>query len=180
VGLAKRVEELYYGFREEHCLQLTHDEFESIYNQIQDGTYKLSPFLVYDVAGKRFYDHFSRVSYFCHRDLRFFPSSTPGYITVVRPNNQDALVLRALAVFLLMLTTDRECNDLDNLFSLFQLNIEKLGDVDRLYRLNVNINFEERLLLLTVKKYVGDGFVFNLVESYLQLPSMVEGGSDLK
>ncbi|XAR51024.1 hypothetical protein NMG60_11005522 [Bertholletia excelsa] len=133
-----------------------------IQEKIVSGLYVLSPLQVKFIK-KEDLTHFLHDTLLECPDIMFKTNSDMIY--VVMPHKDDVLVLMGLALMLFRLS--HGC-------------IPKDGKVKRLYRIDLTASLstmERSLILDRVKPLVGDGSVYELISSFLDLPIIDDDGN---
>ena len=104
-------------------------------------------------------------------------------LKIVIPDNQeDLVVLMALSIMLFRLTygeLPKEGYRLENRVDSFYSSLQEMGKVDRLYRIDLENSLSLipiSLILDKVLPLVGDGPVYKLLSSFLNLPIIDDNG----
>ncbi|XAR51037.1 hypothetical protein NMG60_11005540, partial [Bertholletia excelsa] len=151
-----------------------------IQEKIVSGLYVLSPLQVKFIK-KEDLTHFLHDTLPECPDIMFKTNSNMIY--VVMPHKDDVLVLMGLALMLFRLSHGcipkdgyRFENDVDS----FYYSLQQIGKVKRLYRIDLTASLstmERSLILDRVKPLVGDGSVYELISSFLDLPIIDDDGN---
>lgn len=117
-------------------------------------------------------------------DIQFWTCADPAFISVIIPSNkEDGLILMGLSRMLFRLSygcLPKDGYRLSNLVSSFQESIKKMGIVDRVYKLDLSESLTKipiSLILDKVMPLVGEGSVYKLISSFLNLPIYDEDGN---
>ncbi|XP_044481937.1 uncharacterized 39 kDa protein in mitochondrial S-1 and S-2 DNA-like [Mangifera indica] len=153
-----------------------------IQQKILSGLYVLSPLQVKFIK-KADLTLFLRDTLPDCPDIMLGTGSDPDMISVVMPEKEDLLVLMGLSLMLFRLSHGRLPKDgyrLENLVDSFYYDLQQMGKVDRLYRLDLMASLRIipiSLILDKVKPFVGDGSVYKLISSFLFLPIIDDNGN---
>lgn len=150
--------------------------------QIQHRLYVLSP-LQFRKIKKESFTQFLQDTLSDCPDMMIGTGEDPDRIYVLMPDKADVLVFMGLSLMLFRLShgglpedgyrTNDQCE------ALFK-SLKEMGKVDRLYRLDLKYSLNiipKSLVLDNVKSFVGDGYVYNLISSILNLPIIDEDGN---
>ena len=116
-------------------------------------------------------------------DIMLGTSSDPDILSVVMPSKEDVLVLMGLSLMLFRLShgvLPKDGYRLENQVSSFYYSLQQMGKVDRLYRLDLMASLRIlpiSLILDKVKPFVGEGSVYKLISSLLNLPIIDDAGN---
>lgn len=118
-------------------------------------------------------------------DIMYGPCKNEHMVCVVMPQKEDVLVLMALALMLFRLShggLPKEGYRLENLNETFSNSLKRMGKgkVDRVYRLDLQASLKTipiSLVLDKIKHLVGDGSVYKLISSFLNLPIIDDDGN---
>jgi hypothetical protein len=118
-------------------------------------------------------------------DIMLGTGSDPDIVYVVMPDKEDVLVLMGLSLMLYRSSYGSLPKDgyrLSNKVDSFYDSLQQMGKVDRLYRLDLMASLKIipiSLILDKVKLFVGDGSVYKLISSFLNLPIIDDDGNDI-
>ncbi|KAD6455026.1 hypothetical protein E3N88_09732 [Mikania micrantha] len=177
--LADSVKELYSFHSEKY--PLNHSQYEVLLHQIKEGEYELSPIRVHNVKKVEFDDNYCcQISHFC-----FIPSRLPGYITVVKVDDKDLLVIDALTQLLLSVSLygygKRTGCDFHDYFEEFRNKVQKMSGISRLYRMIIHVPLPKQFILDKLPMYnvEKDTDLYDMIESFLNLPYVDDDGNDV-
>lgn len=132
------------------------------------------------------------ISQFMNQTLPVFSEFTLGivnddlYKVVIPSNKEDNLVLMALSLMLLRLTyggIPKEGYRIENRTVFFISSIQEMKNVDRLYLINLGSSLSKipkSFILEKILSLVGEGPVYNLLLSFVDLPIIDDDGIDRK
>lgn len=162
---------------------MSHYQLVGIQQKILSGLYVLSPLQVKYIKK-------ADLSRFLHTladcpDIMLGTGSDPEIINAFMPAKDDVLVLMGLSLMLLRLShgsLPKEGYRLENQVGSFYYGIKEMGKVDRLYKLDLGDSLRiipKTLILDKVKPFVGDGTVYKLISSFLDLPIIDDDGKNI-
>lgn len=162
---------------------MSHYQLVVIQQKMVSGLYVLSPLQVK-------YIRKVDLTLFLHETLPDCPDimlgtgSDPDIIYAVMPDKEDVLVLMGLSRMLFRLSHGSLPKDgyrLSDLGYSFYYSLQQMGKVDRLYRLDLAASLRRipiSLILEKVKPLVGEGSVYKLISSLLNLPIIDDAGKN--
>lgn len=183
------IENVYETCFNEIDLNITDEQYETIQKKILSGKYVLSPMRVSVINVEKLNEFLCNLAPRCP-DYYCYPSPSPGYMIVVRPDYTDVLVHMGLAQLLFSLSIDedqpiydrfkRVGDRVDHLIENFHSGIREMGHVREIHRIEFLQPLPHYIILNSVKNYVGDGsYVYNLISSFLMLPYLREDGVEI-
>ena len=183
VQLSADIDFIYQDLVENFQFSMSLYRLAVIQQKIVSGLYVLSPLqvkvLMKEDLNKFLYDTLPDCP-----DIMFGAGHNPDMICVGMPDKEDVLVLMGLSLMLFRLSYGSLPKDgyrLDNLADSFYYDLQQMGKVDRLYRLDLRASLSMipiSLILDKVKFLVGDGSVYKLISSLLSLPIIDDDGND--
>lgn len=117
-------------------------------------------------------------------DIMIGHTTHPDILCVVMPHKDDVLVLMGLSLMLLRISHGDLPNNgyrIESTLSSFYSSFQQLGKVDRLYKVDFMPSLRIlpiSLILDKVKPFVGEGPIYNLIESFLSLPIIDDDGKN--
>jgi hypothetical protein len=183
VQLSADIDFIYKDLRDNLQFSMSRYRLDVIQQKIVSGLYVLSPLQVKFIKKVD-------LTQFLHDTLPDCPDimlgigSDPDMIYVVMPDKEDILVFMGLALMLFRLSHGGLPKDgyrLENEVDSFYYNLQQIGKVDRLYRLDLSASLRtipRTFIFDKVKHLVGDGSVYKLILSLLNLPIIDDDGND--
>lgn len=176
------VSELHSKYRYAFFDRISEEECYEIINDISNGTYQLSPILVYSMKMDEIESFTNRktvVSSAICGLLHTYPSQQEGYLTIARPSTErDVLLIAALERLLLERTVDWKCPRIENLVYDFYSDINKMVCVNRIYRIDIDFPSPIGFFLINISEInlKPDTLVYQFLTSFLDLPYIDENG----
>lgn len=182
VQLSTDIEYIYNDLRENLQFSMSREQLAVIQQRILSGLYVLSPLHITFI--KR-----DCLTPFLHDTLPDCPDimlglcSDPDLLCAVIPDKEDTLVLMGLSLMLFRLSygsLPKEGYRLENRLDSFYYSLKQKGRVDRVYRIDLMPSLTilpTSLILDKVLPLVGDGSVYKLISSFLDLPIIDDNGN---
>jgi hypothetical protein len=183
VQLSADIDFIYQDLTENLEFSMSHYRLAVIQQKIVSGLYVLSPLQVRYLKKEDLTQFLHDTLPDCP-DIQLGYSSDPDILYVVMPDKDDVLVLMGLSLMLLRHSYGGMPKDgyrLVNLVHTFYYSIQNMGNVDRLYRIDLMASLRIipiSLILDKVKHFVGESSVYKLISSFLILPIIDENGND--
>lgn len=182
VQLSADIDFIYQDLTDNIQFSISRHQLTVIQQKIVSGFYVLSPLqakLIRKVDLTQFlYNTLSDCP-----DIMLIPSPDPEFIIVVMPNKEDGLVLMGFSLMLYRLSHGSLPKDgyrLSNQVTKLYSSLQQMGNVDRLYRLDLMASLRIipiSLILEKVKPFFGEGSVcYNLISSFLYNPIIDDDG----
>lgn len=182
VQLSADIDLIYKYLTENLQFSMSRYQLAVIQQKILSGLYVLSPLQVKYIKKEDLTQFLHDTLPDCP-DIMLGTGSNPDIINVVMPDKKDVLVLMGLSLMLFRLSQGslpKDCHRLENKVDSFYKDLQQMGKVDRLYRLDLMASLRIipiSLILDKVKPFVGEGSVYNLISSLLYLPIIDDDGN---
>jgi hypothetical protein len=183
--LSADIDFIYHNLKDDNLLfSMSRHQLAGIQQKVVSGLYVLSP-LQFKIIKKDDIIPFLEDTLPDCPDIMLGNGSEQDMITVVIPDKKDVLVLMGLSIMLFRLSHGSLPKDgyrIENLDDSFYNSIKQMGKVDRMYKLDLTASLNIipiSHILDKVKPFVGEGSVYNLISSLLNLPIIDDDGNHI-
>lgn len=182
--LTSCIEFVYKDLTENDNWNLPRELYESIHEKILIGVYVFYPLRVKFIKKVDLID-FLEKTLIEIPDILITNNKDSRILSIIFPNKVDVLVFMGLSLMLtnkVYVTLPKEkFNRLSSMEDSFYESLQKMRNVDTLYKFDLTESIRiipKSVVLERVKEYVGDSFVLELVESFLNIHVIDDDGND--